>query len=468
MLKEHASVFRRLVIFIDLCLVIVAFFLSYSIMSAKYTLYPIETYFVFLPVILIIWGYLLRFFNMYESFRVRDISETLYIIFKTTIAGFLLFGSLIYIFKADFASRSFFITVFFIAADIIAIEKILLIVFFRWTRKRGMNYRNILIVGTGPRAQKFISVVEAHAHWGLRIIGLVDEDASKVGQEIQGSKVLGTFKDFENIIHSNIVDEVVFVVPRNWLGEIQHMMHCCETEGIKVNVSVDYFELRISKAKQTDLGGFPLLTFDSTPDRIGHLLVKRVFDILVSSVALILLAPFFVIVAFLIKITSPGPVFFKQNRCGLYGRKFTLYKFRTMVNDAEARLNELKAHNEMSGPAFKMENDPRVTSLGKFLRKWSIDELPQFWNVLCGDMSLIGPRPPIPSEVEEYDNWHRRRLSMRPGLTCLWQVQGRNKIKDFENWMKLDLEYIDNWSLWLDCKIFLKTIPVVLFGVGAK
>jgi lipopolysaccharide/colanic/teichoic acid biosynthesis glycosyltransferase len=178
--------------------------------------------------------------------------------------------------------------------------------------------------------------------------------------------------------------------------------------------------------------------------------------------------PVFVIIAILIKISSGGPIFFKQLRCGLYGRKFVFYKFRTMIADAESKLKDLAKYNEMNGPVFKMTNDPRITRVGKWLRKFSIDELPQLWNVFKGDMSLVGPRPPLPSEVEQYDIWQRRRLSMRPGITCLWQARGRNKITDFTEWMRLDLEYIDTWSLLLDFKILIKTIPVVLFGTGAK
>ena len=180
------------------------------------------------------------------------------------------------------------------------------------------------------------------------------------------------------------------------------------------------------------------------------------------------MAPVFIITAIIIKATSKGPVFFNQERSGLNGRRFILYKFRTMVVDAETRLKDLLSSNEMNGPVFKMTQDPRITKIGKILRRFSIDELPQLWNVFKGDMSIVGPRPPIPEEVKNYDYWHRRKLSMRPGITCLWQVGGRSKITDFSEWMRLDLKYIDNWSLWLDCKILLKTIPTVLFGIGAK
>jgi exopolysaccharide biosynthesis polyprenyl glycosylphosphotransferase len=233
-------------------------------------------------------------------------------------------------------------------------------------------------------------------------------------------------------------------------------------------VAVDYFELKFSRGKQTDMYGFPMMTFDSTPDKIGHLFIKRIFDVIISGLALVLLFPFFLIISIVIKLTSDGSVFFRQERCGLYGRKFNLYKFRTMVKDAEQKLDELRKHNEMAGPVFKMSNDPRLVPMGVFLRRFSIDELPQLWNVFRGDMSLVGPRPPLPKEVKEYDYWQRRRLSMKPGLSCLWQIKGRNKITDFNEWMKLDLEYIDKWSLGLDLNILLRTIPVVLFGVGAK
>jgi exopolysaccharide biosynthesis polyprenyl glycosylphosphotransferase len=270
------------------------------------------------------------------------------------------------------------------------------------------------------------------------------------------------------IVKQNIIDEAVFIVPRSWLDKIEELMQFCENVGLRVNLAADLYRLKLSKTKQTDIGGFPLLTFESTPDRFGYLFVKRLIDFFVSGIALMCLSLFFIIIGVIIKITSKGPVFYKQERCSLYGRKFTLYKLRTMTFDAESKLKDLITLNEMNGPVFKMTNDPRITRVGKWLRRFSLDELPQLWNVFKGDMSLVGPRPPITEEVENYDSWQRRRLSMRPGITCLWQVTGRNVISDFNEWMKLDFEYIDNWSLWLDLKILLKTFPVVLFGKGAR
>jgi exopolysaccharide biosynthesis polyprenyl glycosylphosphotransferase len=472
MLKENVSVFRKLMIFADLSLVTLSFFLGYFFRyffrDRINGIAPLSAYIGLLPVLLVIWGGLLHSFGMYNSFRIKRTPEILYIIFKSALFGFVVFSTYIYIFKLQDISRSFIFFVFAFSALLISFERAVMVLFFRYIRKKGFNYKGILVIGTGERAQQFINVVHRHEEWGMRVLGLVDEDVSKIGSVVCGHKVLGTFKDVPEIVHNNVVDEVVFVVPRSWLKRIEEVMYFCEAEGIKVNVAVDYFAPKFSRAKQTDLNGFPLLTFESTPDKLWQLLFKRLFDVVSSGIALILLSPFFAALSVIIKATSPGPVFFRQKRSGLNGRTFTLYKFRTMDKDAEDRLEQLIIHNEMNGPVFKMENDPRLTKIGKFLRKTSIDELPQLWNVFKGNMSLVGPRPPIPKEVQSYDSWQRRRLSMRPGITCIWQAEGRNRIVDFNEWAKLDLEYIDNWSLGLDFKILLKTIPAVLFTRGAK
>lgn len=464
MLKEHAKVFTRLLAFFDLFLIAFGFYLSSLIKKVSFS----SEYILFLLFILFIEEFLLWHFGVYTSFRIKTIPQVLFSVIKASFITLVISGFITYIFKLQSIGRGFMVLVFGVITLLLSAEKIILIKFFRFIRKKGFNYRNILLIGTGKRAQRFIDLVHQHAEWGLRIVGLVDYDEAKKGKIVKGYKVLGSFKDIPDIIHNNVIDEVVFVVPRSQLNEIEDIIYFCEEEGLKVNIAVDLFELKISKAKQTALSEMPLITFESTPDKIWALLIKRIIDISVSGVALILLSPLFLIISILIKLTSKGPVFFKQVRVGLNGRRFILYKFRTMVEDAEERLKSLLKYNEMKGPVFKMSNDPRITKIGKILRRFSLDELPQLWNVLKGDMSLVGPRPPLPSEVEKYQPWQRRRLSMRPGLTCLWQVNGRNKINDFDEWVRLDLEYIDNWSLGLDFKILFKTVPVVLLGIGAK
>ncbi len=464
MIKERISFFKQLEVLADGTLASMAFFAIYPLVTA----YPFMEYARIFPIFLAIWLALLHFLGMYHSFRIKEVSDILLTIWASVCIGVGIFGASAYLLKFQDFSRVFIICIFFVVGVLTSAEKVLIMSFFRQIRKKGYNFRRILVVGTGPRAQKFMKLIRERGEWGLKIIGLIDEDRRLIGEELSGFRVLGTLSDVPSIAHENAVDEVMFIVPRSWFYKIDKVIAFCETEGIRVHIAVDVFESQFAKPKQTDLEGFLLLTFERTSIKVWQLFLKGVFDIVVSGMLLVLLMPVFVIIAVAITTTSKGPVFFRQTRVGLNGRKFTLYKFRTMVKNAEALLPELMAQNEMEGPVFKMENDPRVTPLGRFLRKYSLDELPQLWNVFTRDMSLVGPRPPIPEEVNKYDSWQRRRLNMRPGITCLWQVQGRNKITNFDEWMRLDLHYIDHWSFIMDLRVMAKTVPAVLFGVGAK
>jgi exopolysaccharide biosynthesis polyprenyl glycosylphosphotransferase len=326
--------------------------------------------------------------------------------------------------------------------------------------------RNILIVGTSKKARDMGELVSRYSDWGLRILGYVNVESSR-GLETTPD-VLGSISDIPTIIENNVVDEIIFVgsEPRDLEG-LDEVLSICKEQGIKTRVAADFFPIKVSRVSMEFLENVPIITFSATPDHALALLAKRTLDVLVCTIALVLLIPFMALVSILIKLTSKGPIIYRQIRCGLYGRQFVLYKFRSMHEGAEDILWEIKHLNEMDGPVFKMRNDPRVTPFGRFLRKSSIDEWPQFWNVLKGDMSLVGPRAPLPEEVREYTRWQRRRLSVKPGITCLWQVSGRNEI-DFHEWMKLDLFYIDHWSLLLDLKILLRTFPVVFLGKGAR
>ncbi len=482
MIREQEAFLRRLMIVADIGVVAASFILSYFLRENIHSFYkldliplkqgigmpaPLNMYLWLLLFILPIWSGLLYFQGMYRSFRVRKFIEIVWIIFKTEFFGILLFGSVVFIFKLHYVSRVFIVLFAFLCGCVLLAEKSILIGVFRLSRRRGYNYRNLLIAGTGKRAEEFIRLVQQHKEWGLRIIGLIDDEPERLNKELLGIKVIGLLDDIPHILHTNVIDEVVFVVPRSWLNRIEASLLACEEEGIKATVSMDLFNLRFARARPTDLQGFPLLSFEMTSEDQWKLFVKRNFDIAASFFGLIVLAPLFLIISMAIKLTSKGQVFFRQKRCGVNGRIFTLLKFRTMAVGAEGMQDELLLRNEMSGPVFKMKDDPRVTPFGHLLRKMSIDELPQLINVFKGEMSIVGPRPPLPSEVEKYDVWQRRRLSMKPGLTCLWQISGRSKV-DFDKWMELDLEYIDGWSLWLDFKILMKTIPVVIFGIGAR
>jgi len=479
MIKEQSRALKRFLLSADLCIVAVSFFIGYFIRARFESLLPVSSinvYIGLLPVLLFIWGTLLYYFGMYTNFVIKKIYQIIIAVIKATILGFVLFGSYVFILHLqEQVTRVMIVIMFAVAAVLIVLEKITLIYVFRHVRQMGVSFksilftwRSVLIVGTGKRAEKFINLINNNPQWAIKIIGLVDIDETKVGKIIKGYRILGSFDDISNIIHHNVVDEIVFIIPRSWINKVEDIMKFCENEGITIHLAVDLFEFKVLKAKQTDIGGFPLLTFEGISHNLGYLFFKRIFDFTVSAIALIVLAPFLLVLALIVRMTSEGPVLFEQERCSLYGRKFIFYKFRTMVVDAESRLKDILEYNEMNGPVFKMTNDPRVTKIGKWLRKYSLDELPQLWNVFKGDMSLVGPRPPLPAEVVKYDTWQRRKLSMRPGITCLWQVSGRSEIADFNEWMRLDLEYIDNWSPWLDFRILLKTIPVVLLGKGAK
>ncbi len=287
-------------------------------------------------------------------------------------------------------------------------------------------------------------------------------------KEIDLNEVL--LVDFIRFVHEHSVNGVILNARHVYFGLVEKVIQACELEGVEVWLMADFFKTQISKTTFDDLYGKPVLVFRSTPDTSWQSLAKNVFDRLLAFVLLLPSALIvFPLVAILIRLNSAGPVFFRQKRSGLNGRPFTMYKFRSMVSDAEQRRHELASMNEMTGPVFKITSDPRITSVGAWIRKWSIDELPQLWNVLKGDMSIVGPRPLPVDEVNRFgDLAHRRRLSVKPGLTCLWQVRGRNNVKDFRDWVRMDLEYIDNWSIWLDFKIVLQTVPVVLFAKGAK
>jgi exopolysaccharide biosynthesis polyprenyl glycosylphosphotransferase len=335
-----------------------------------------------------------------------------------------------------------------------------------YIRRRGRNYRRLLIVGTGRRAADFVRKIKGHPEWGFHILGAIDDEPGRGVKKVDGVDIIGTLADIPRILHNDAVDEIVFVVPRSRLSHVEGALHDCETEGVVTTITVDLFDMQIAKSAVSEIDGIPLLRFHTIKINEWQLLVKRFIDIVISGLVIILLGPFLVLLAILIMLTSPGPVFFKQQRLGLHGRKFTLYKFRTMRDGAHDVLSDVKDLEYMTSPEFREKKTKWITPLGKIMRKFSLDELPQFFNVFVGHMSLIGPRPTVPDEVEKYKAWQRRRFSMKPGITCLWQVNGRNNI-GFEDWMKLDLEYLDNWSLWLDIKIMIKTVPVVLFGIGA-
>lgn len=328
--------------------------------------------------------------------------------------------------------------------------------------------RYVMVAGVGERAVKLGEALERSAPYGVRLCGFLSVDPHQPPPEIRLSQAYPVYpiQDLALLLRKRVIDEIIFAVGSERLSELEEMFLMCDEEGVQTRLAVDFFPHVNSTVYLERLGYIPLLTFSAAPHDEIRLLAKRVIDVVMAIAGLIVLAPLMLLTALLIRLTSPGPVIFCQERCGLNGRRFVFYKFRSMVEDAEKRKPAL-VHLNRKTTAFKIPDDPRLTPIGRYLRKFSIDEWPQLWNVLRGDMSLVGPRPAVPDEVDQYQAWQRRRLRMRPGLTCLWAIAGRDNL-DFETWMKMDMQYIDNWSLALDWKIILRTIPRVITGHGAN
>lgn len=318
------------------------------------------------------------------------------------------------------------------------------------------NRRHFVLIGNSDETARMRGEIKARPEENIEIIAALNLDESTIPQLLE-------------LLHESSVNGVILSAKHAYFEHVEQAIRACELEGVEAWLIADFFKTQISRTIFDDFYGQPVMVFRTTPDNSWQSALKRPLDFIVSALVLLLGSPFYLAVALLIKFTSPGPVLFRQQRSGLNGRPFTIFKFRTMTTDAESRKKELASLNEMRGPVFKVTNDPRVTPIGRFLRKYSIDEFPQFFNVLRGEMSLVGPRPLPIDEVKRFDDFsHRRRLSVKPGLTCTWQISGRNNVVDFKDWVRLDLEYIDNWSLWLDVKILCRTVPAVLAGVGAK
>ncbi len=341
----------------------------------------------------------------------------------------------------------------------------------------------VLVAGLGEAALRLGRELESAASYGIQLTGFLEDsgDPERERLDVKSEPAIQPetqpqvqltrrypvhpLARLPELLRRDVVDEVIFAVDSRRLAELEEVFLLCDEEGVRTRVAVDFFPHVNSQVYLDRLGASPLLTFSATPHDEIRLLVKRALDIVLAGAALVVLMPLMLLVALIIRVTSPGPAIFRQVRCGLNGRRFVFYKFRSMCKDA-ASLRESVEHLSERQTALKIPNDPRLTAVGRWLRKFSIDEWPQLWNVLKGDMSLVGPRPAVPEEVEQYQRWQRRRLRMRPGLTCLWAVRGRDAV-DFETWMKLDMQYIDSWSLILDWKIILRTIPQVLTGRGA-
>lgn len=390
---------------------------------------------------------------------------------RAMVTAFLVTLALAYLLKLTFLSRVFLVSFLLLFTVLSTSLRYLAALWFRRAAQKGRYVRRVLLVGAGPQARVLGRRIQERPELGVQVRGFLSAPGVDTADDVAqmtglGFKDLGEVSGLPSLLEAEVVDGVIFCVTAGNLGSFEDLFLMCEDQGVDTLVAANLFPHLVAQVHLERLEELPLLRFTTIPHNYIALFLKRAIDLVASALGLLFLSPLLVAVAALIKATSRGPVLFSQERVGLHGRRFMCHKFRTMVQNAE----ELKAHltylNEADGPVFKIRQDPRVTPVGRFLRKFSLDELPQLWNVFVGDMSLVGPRPPIPSEVEQYARWQRRRLSMRPGITCLWQISGRSEL-DFDTWMRLDLQYIDHWSLTLDFVILAKTLPAVLSTRGA-
>jgi exopolysaccharide biosynthesis polyprenyl glycosylphosphotransferase len=416
----------------------------------------------------IIWVVILTKLDAYTYQRFTSIRREMKLVAKASLIGTLILLAVNFILRFEYIPRTYVGIFLFVNFLSLAGEKIILFEIAKKIREKGKNRKQVIVVGSGLSAKNFIEMVEKNVGWGLDIVGLVVHRDSIREKERYGKKILGSNKEIAEILHQYRMDEVIVCASGDELGrlEFEEVFEICEREGVQIRVNSEFLGKLTKKVTVDHVYGLAIISYLNTPDNEWSLYLKRLVDILMSGTLLILLSPLFLVIAILVKLTSEGPIFYEWNVVGFNKKPFRSWKFRTMIVNADEKKEKLIGLNEMKGPVFKIKGDPRITKVGNFLRKYSIDELPQLWSVFKGDMSLVGPRPAGPNELIRYESWHRRKLSIKPGITCLWQANGRNRINDFNEWVKLDLQYIDNWSLWMDIKILLKTIPAVFRGTG--
>lgn len=478
MSRRQVGLFRKGLILVDTLITLVAFVIAFylrqwvamqagGVVSAFElpTVTVAEDYEVLLALCGPIWA-----ISLYGSgtsdFRVAY-GQTFIRYARAVALGVALLVAVSFLMKLLLVARSFLLMFGILDLAFLMLGRFALLETIGFVRSKRVDGHRMLVVGSAQNAVAYAASLATQPPWNIRTVGHVSVPGEVVNE--LATPILGTIDQLDQILDAQPIDEVLFaapVIPPNLLAVA--LSHCDE-RGVDVLLPLPSALPARGRVEIATLDGFdaPLLGLRRTPSSEVGLALKRLVDICGALFLILMSGPVMLGVAIGIKLSSPGPIVFKQVRAGRNGRKFTMLKFRSMVVDAEAKKAALAHLNEMDGPVFKIKRDPRITPIGAFIRKTSLDELPQFFNILFGDMSLVGPRPPLPSEVEQYKPWQRRRLSVKPGLTGLWQVSGRNNV-DFEEWMRLDLRYIDDWSLWLDAKILLRTVPAVLFKTGAS
>lgn len=472
MLKRAAKFPPLLLLIIDAFSINIAFILAYYLrfewfMGKSPAIIPqIGRFYYILTFVTFLWLALFKLLGLYDKKDITSTADEASSIFGATIVGTLLLFALLFLYRGFWFSRALLLYALAISSVLMILSRYVLNSMQREMYRRGIAVRRTLILGAGELGQGLALKMLSEKEIGYKAVAFLDDDQDKIGKTFQGVPVMGSIMNTKNKIKELNIDEVILATGKLHQQKVLDIIMECESEGVEFKLVPGILELIASRVSTDEIGGVPLLTVKEIRLQGFNALLKRLFDVFASLSALLVLSPLILLVAIAIKIESKGPVFFSQKRVGKDGRTFDLYKFRSMVSGAENMFEEIVAQKGGNIIRFKAKDDPRITRIGKIIRKLSIDELPQLMNVLIGDMSLVGPRPPVPIEVERYSAWHKKRLRVRPGLTGLWQVSGRSELP-FEDMIRLDIYYIENWSLWMDFRIILRTIPTVIFGTGA-
>jgi exopolysaccharide biosynthesis polyprenyl glycosylphosphotransferase len=470
MFEERSAQLHRVTTLLDISLTILAFMTASFVRLALLDDEPgdLVSHIALLPFVLSLWIFFLAFSGAYASPRTTTWLKYTSAIGRAVAFGLATLLAILFLLKIQYVSRAVIVT--FAILDFLLLTGIRLgvVSYFQRSFRHGDHFRRILIVGTGTRARRLAETLLHTADWGIRIVGHLDPDPVRVGDRILGSSVLGTVGDISSVLKENVIDDVILAVPRAMIPDVDKIAHACQEEGVNLAMMADVFDVDVARMRLVELGAIPLLTLEPVAHDEWKLIVKRLMDLSLALLSLPVVLPLIAIVSVVVRLDSHGPVFFVQDRVGLHKRRFRMLKFRTMTAGAERLQAQVEHLNEAKGPIFKIAKDPRLTRVGQFLRRSSLDELPQILHVVTGDMSLVGPRPMSVRDVDLFDHGlQRKRFSVKPGLTCLWQVSGRSELP-FSRWLELDLQYIEHWSLGLDVKILFKTIPAVLSRQGAR
>lgn len=447
---------------------VLAYYLRFKIMVfiSPSSIPIFEKYLSILVFVTLLWLAVFKLIGLYENKKYTAFVDEIAVLFWGISVSTLLLLGLLFLYRELWFSRLVILNVWWIAFLLMGLLRLLILFFGRLAHYRGLGIRSTLILGAGEIGQTLAGKMAKDRGLGYRVVGFLDDDPLKMGKRYFAVPVLGELARAKEIIQRQKVDEVVIASANIPAEKTLDIITECERFGVEFKIVPGILELIASRVDVDELAGVPLLTVSEIRLKGLNALLKRAIDILFSALGLVLLSPLLLIVAVLVKLTAPGPIFYTQERVGLDGKTFSIFKFRSMIVGAEELISQIEDKSEVEGHLFKIKDDPRITPLGKFMRRYSLDELPQLLNVFLGQMSLVGPRPPLPREVVKYNAWQKKRLRVRPGITGPWQVSGRSHLP-FDDMVRLDIYYIENWSLWFDLKILLRTIPVVLTGSGA-